>query len=46
MWVEPNLLQIKECLMLDRIPQAGLDCDFCAYHEAAKDLEKTIVHHE
>ncbi len=34
-WVEPTLLEIKECLEDPRIPKAGEDCDYCAYREYA-----------
>lgn len=40
-WVEPTLLEIKKCLMNDLIPPSGENCDFCAYREAAKELEKS-----
>jgi len=33
-WVEPTLLQIKECLDDPRVPKAAADCDYCRYREA------------
>lgn len=34
-WVEPALLNIKECLESPNLPAAGADCDYCRYREAA-----------
>lgn len=34
-WVEGTLLNLKKCLDSDQIPQAGADCDYCKYREAA-----------
>ncbi len=39
-WIEKALLDIKECLMSDQIPNSGQDCDYCKYRQAVKDLEK------
>ncbi|MBN2096571.1 PD-(D/E)XK nuclease family protein [Candidatus Peregrinibacteria bacterium] len=33
-WVEPTLLEIKECLESEKMPEAGEECDYCAYREA------------
>ncbi len=30
-WVEDTLVKAHECLTDDKIPEAGKDCDFCAY---------------
>ncbi|MBI4837045.1 MAG: PD-(D/E)XK nuclease family protein [Candidatus Portnoybacteria bacterium] len=39
-WVEKAILDIHQCLMADKLPQAGPDCDFCHYREAIKKVEK------
>lgn len=30
-WVEPTIVALHECLNRDEIPEAGADCDYCAY---------------
>lgn len=35
-WVEPTLFAIRECLILDRFPQATASCAFCQYRTAAR----------
>lgn len=32
-WIEPTILQVKECLMSDNLPAANPDCDYCLYRE-------------
>jgi len=43
-WVENTILEAIECLKSDKLPNAGLDCDFCKYRkvvrEAASQFEK------
>lgn len=39
-WVEKTLFKIKECLEKDSIPETGDSCDWCAYWNARKELEK------
>lgn len=39
-WVEKTILDIHQCLVTDKIPPAGPDCDFCRYREAIKKVEK------
>lgn len=39
-WVEKTIVGIKEYLMADKLPNSGADCDFCAYRQAAKAMEK------
>ena len=39
-WVERIIIEAHGCLMDDEIPEAGEDCDFCDYREAAKEVEK------
>ena len=33
-WVIPVIADIQKCLNLDGVPEAGLECDFCAYNKA------------
>lgn len=37
-WVAPTLVKAKECLA-GTMPEAGSNCDFCAYREAASSVE-------
>ncbi len=39
-WVETVILKAHECLMGDKIPESGSDCDFCAYRRAIGQVEK------
>lgn len=34
-WIEPKLLEIKNCLDADQIPSATSGCKFCHYYQAA-----------
>ncbi|MBN1586036.1 MAG: PD-(D/E)XK nuclease family protein [Candidatus Omnitrophica bacterium] len=34
-WVEKAVIEAKECLMQDSLPQSSEDCDFCAYRKLA-----------
>jgi hypothetical protein len=37
-WVEPTLKSIKKCLDSEQLPEAGENCDYCAYRqEVAKE---------
>ena len=38
-WVEGVVRDIHKCLNSDAIPEAGEDCDYCAYREAAGEGE-------
>lgn len=38
-WIEPTLLEIKECLDSPKIPDSHPDCDFCKYRNAAFRVE-------
>jgi len=38
-WVEKVILSAKECLMLEEIPAADPECDYCNYREAAQEKE-------
>lgn len=37
-WVEKALLDARACLLSDRVPEVGVDCDYCAYRKAARDV--------
>ena len=39
-WIEDEINKAHECLMLDKIPEANKDCDYCNYVEAIKKVEK------
>lgn len=34
-WIEPTLMDIKTTLANDKIPEAGEECQYCAYRDAA-----------
>ncbi|MCB9798089.1 hypothetical protein H6758_00005, partial [Candidatus Nomurabacteria bacterium] len=38
-WVEGTLRDIKKCLEGDRIPKAGVDCDYCLYRKEMRVVE-------
>lgn len=38
-WVESTLMDIKQCLESNTIPESNEDCDFCKYREAASKVE-------
>lgn len=33
-WVEPTIKDIHKCLNSEKVPEAGNDCDYCAYRDA------------
>ncbi len=35
-WIEKTLLALKKCLMSDKVPKSGDDCDYCTYIEAVQ----------
>lgn len=39
-WVEKTILEAISCLKSDKIPESGLDCDYCKYRQAVLDIEK------
>ncbi len=39
-WVEKAIKDAYKCLQVNTIPKSGQDCDYCAYKEAVKELEK------
>jgi len=36
-WMSGTLLEIKDCLMADKIPAASPQCEYCQYREKAKN---------
>lgn len=38
-WIEKTVLEMRKCLMNDKIPASGDDCDFCRYRETANEAE-------
>lgn len=41
-WVEPAILGAHACLTGSEIPEAGPECDFCAYRKTACELEHRV----
>lgn len=39
-WVEKAIIDAKECLESDKVPDAGKDCDYCIYRETVKKILK------
>ena len=39
-WVDKSIIEAKECLSQEEIPQAADDCDYCRYHVARNEKEK------
>ena len=37
-WIENKIKEIHSCLMNDRVPPPGEDCDFCNYRKAAGEV--------
>ncbi len=38
-WVEKAIIDAKECLMNENIPEANPDCDYCRYFEVRRGLK-------
>ena len=38
-WVEQTILAAIDCLKNDSMPPAGVDCDFCKYRSAVRQVE-------
>ena len=38
-WVEQAILDLRKCLMADKVPASHPDCDYCNYRQAAKIVE-------
>jgi hypothetical protein len=39
-WVEKTIINIHKCLNNSKLPESGVDCDYCKYREAIKEVEK------
>ena len=39
-WVDGALANLKKCLDSDKIPAAGVDCDYCKYRNAAHNAQQ------
>ncbi|MFH1759005.1 MAG: PD-(D/E)XK nuclease family protein [Patescibacteria group bacterium] len=37
-WIEPTITNLHRCLMDNKIPESGSECDYCAYCGAIKDV--------
>ncbi len=35
-WVEETVINIRKCLVSDKVPEKSVDCDFCAYVDARR----------
>lgn len=42
-WIEKALQGVKQCLVLDKLPSASADCDFCTYRKAVQDALEPFV---
>jgi CRISPR/Cas system-associated exonuclease Cas4 (RecB family) len=43
-WVETTLIDAKNLLDTDAIPEASVNCDYCAYRESAGKTLKDFIH--
>ena len=39
-WIEGTLKEMKKCLTSDELPNSGDNCDYCAYRNEVKKIEK------
>jgi len=39
-WVEGSIKDLYKCLNSNKLPAAGIDCDYCKYREAIKEAER------
>ena len=39
-WIEETIQEAHKCLNSDEIPEAGEDCDYCAYRNAVGDVDE------
>lgn len=39
-WIEPTIDKIYQCLTSNIAPESSLNCDYCLYREAVKEIEK------
>lgn len=45
-WIEPALIDMRQCLENDAVPGAAKACDYCAYRDAAGNtLKKHVLAH-
>ena len=42
-WVSETIKDLHRCLISDEIPKASSECDFCAYRQAASDVEEKLL---
>lgn len=42
-WVDNTLIQARELLMQNTIPEPHADCEFCLYRKAAKEVQYELV---
>lgn len=42
-WIEGAILELYQCLIGDKLPKAGSDCDYCVYRSAAQRIELGIA---
>ena len=38
-WIEKTVIGIHKCLNSNKLPASGVDCDYCKYREAIKEVE-------
>ncbi|MDP1689039.1 MAG: PD-(D/E)XK nuclease family protein [bacterium] len=39
-WVEQSIMDAHKCLMNANLPESSIECDFCAYRKAAKEIKE------
>lgn len=39
-WVDKTIVDIHKCLNSNKLPDSDIDCDYCKYREAIKEVEK------
>jgi len=42
-WVDGVLVKAHDCLMSDKLPAPGADCDYCAYRKATQEVLKDKI---
>lgn len=42
-WVEKTILEAKECLLKEELPQPGKYCDYCNYRKLAMEVQAKFV---
>ena len=42
-WVDEGLMNAKACLISQKIPSPGSDCEFCDYREAVREVLKPFL---